>query len=283
TLITRDLYQVTAYTNYFMITETLKPTHAVEPGELERHLQLLMIGGSTIFPPNDPAPHFALTYGLHKRIAYLRSSNVTLPEEKEDFLKLELSKGVRTGQGGAQTREATEQKLRIPSTGTAFQIDSIAATIARTKNGEPEQVLILTTTADISTSELAKAIQIRLLPKREVEKTEETESESSDSESADQSNASDESEESESEETTESGKASKWQSPTDVPDDILEQAKRIEFTVVPSEKAQDRQHAFKIRVESEGELYVRVAKGVRAFGDYPLAEDYNAVVAVLKF
>src|SRR5206468_1814947 len=55
---------------------------------------------------------------------------------------------------------------------------------------------------------------------------------------------------------------------------------RIEFTVAPSEKAQDRQHAFKIRVESEGELYVRVAKGVRAFGDYPLAEDYNAIVAV---
>ena len=65
-----------------------------------------------------------------------------------------------------------------------------------------------------------------------------------------------------------------------MPDDVLEQARRIEFTVVPSERAQDRQHAFKIRVESEGELYVRVAKGVRAFGDYPLAEDYNAVVAV---
>src|SRR5204863_3253404 len=52
------------------------------------------------------------------------------------------------------------------------------------------------------------------------------------------------------------------------------------FTVVPSEKAQDRQHAFKIRVESQGELYVRIAKGVRTSGDYPLAEDYNAIVAV---
>src|SRR5436190_6248583 len=204
-----ELYQDPSDPTQRQITATLELTHAVDPGELERHLQLLMIGGSTIFPPNDRAPHFVLTYGLHKRIAYLRSSNVTLPEEKEDFLKLELSKGVRTAQGGAETREATEQKLRIPSTGTAFQIDSIAATIARTKNGEPEQVLILTTTADISSSELAKAIQIRLLPKREAEKTEETESESSDSETADQTNASDEntrranSEEDESDETTE--------------------------------------------------------------------------------
>src|SRR5205814_4330276 len=212
-----QLYQDPANPTQRQITATLELTHAIEPGELDRHLQLLMIGGSTIFPPNDPAPHFALTYGLHKRIAYLRSSNVTLPEEKEDFLKLELSKGVRTAQGGAESREAAEQKLRIPSTGTAFQIDSIAATIARTKNGEPEQVLILTTTADISSSELAKAIQIRLLPKREAEKTEETESQNSDSETADQSSSSSdenaqsaESEEDESSETTESDQATKW-------------------------------------------------------------------------
>src|SRR6266446_4106290 len=226
-----QLYQDPANPTQRQITATLELTHSVEPGELDRHLQLLMIGGSTIFPPNDPAPHFALTYGLHKRIAYLRSSNVTLPE-KEDFLKLELSKGVRTAQGGAKTSQATEDKLRIPSNGTAFQIESIAGTIARSKNGEPVQIVILNTTADISSSELAKAIQIRLLPKREAETTEETDSRSSDSDTADQSNASDEnaqsteSEEDESGETTESDQASKWQRPTDVPDDVLEQAKR---------------------------------------------------------
>src|SRR6266566_104766 len=283
-----ELYQDPANPIQRQVTATLKLTHEVEPGELDRHLQLLMIGGSAVFPPSDPAPHFALTYGLHRRLAYLRSSNVTLPD-KEDFMKLELSKGVRTAQGGAQTRDAAEQKLLIPSNGTAFQIKSIEGTIARNKAGEPEQVLILNTTADISSSDLAKAIQIRLLPKREAETTKETDSRSSDSETADQSNMSDEnaqsteSEEDESSETTESDQASKWQSPTDVPDDVLEQAKRIEFTVVPSEKAQDRQHAFKIRVESEGELYVRVPKGVRAFGGYPLAEDYNAIVAVPQY
>ena len=269
-----ELYQDPSDPTQRQITATLELTHAVDPGELERHLQLLMIGGSTIFPPNDPAPHFALTYGLHKRIAYLRSSNVTLPEDKEDFLKLELSKGVRTAQGGAETREAREQKLRIPSTGTAFQIDSIAATIARTKNGEPEQVLVLTTTADISSSELGKAIQIRLLPKRRVSEAEK-EAEVESSEAADQTGE----DSAASNEETDSGNESVgsqiketelWKSPTDVPDDVLEQAKRIEFTVVPSEKAQDKQHAFKIQVESEGELYVRVPKGVRASGDYRL-------------
>src|SRR6266704_1553576 len=215
-----ELYQDPANPTQRQITTTLELTHAVEPGELDRHIQLLMIGGSIVFPPSDSAPHFTLTYGLHRRLAYLRSSNVTLPD-KEDFMKIELSKGVRTAQGGAETRDTAEQKLLIPSNGTAFQIKSIEATIARNKNGEPEQVLILNTTADISSSELAKAIQIRLLPKREAEKNEESESESSDAGSAAQSSESDEnrqrveSEEDESGETTKSDNASKWQSPTD--------------------------------------------------------------------
>src|SRR5207245_9436030 len=106
------------------VTATLELTHAVEPGELDRHIQLEMIGGSAVFPPSDPAPHFTLSYGLHRRLAYLRSSNVTLPD-KEDFMKIELSKGVRTAQGGAQTRDAAEQKLRTPSNGNALQTKSI--------------------------------------------------------------------------------------------------------------------------------------------------------------
>src|SRR5215510_6533069 len=256
-----QLYQNPADPTQRQITATLELTHAVEPGELDRHIQMLMIGGSNVFPPSEPAPHFKLTYGLHKRLAYLRSSNVTLPE-REDFMKLNLSKGVRTAQGGAQTRDSAEEKVRIPSQETAFQIDSITSTIARNKNGEPEQVLILSTTADISSSELAKAVKIRLLPKRETETTGESESESTgdtesqspDSETADQSNEISQTAESEEEETEESDQASKWQSPAEVPDDVFEQAKQIEFTVVPSEKAQDRQHAFKIQIESEGEL-----------------------------
>src|SRR4029077_4025554 len=71
-----------------------------------------------------------------------------------------------------------------------------------------------------------------------------------------------------------------WKSADAVPDDILDDAKSIAFVALPSEKAQDRQHAFRVRVETDGELYVRVKKGVRAAGDYPLSEDYNAVVDV---
>src|SRR6059036_1055369 len=224
-----ELYQDPTNPTQRQVTATLELTHAVEPGELDRHLQLLMIGGSAVFPPPDPAPHFTLSYGLHRRTAYLRSSNVTLPD-KEDFMKIELSKGVRTAQGGAQTRDAAEQKLLIPSNGTAFQIKSIEGTIARNKAGEPEQVLILNTTADISSSELAKAIQIRLLPKRKLsdeEKAAEIETEGDPNQTSDDSAAGgDETESSDDSVGSQVKEAELWKSPTDVPDDVLEQARR---------------------------------------------------------
>src|SRR4030095_1979310 len=162
-----EIYQDPTNATRREISATLELTHAVDPGELERHVQLAMVGGSNIFPPNDPAPHFTTSYGLHHRIAYIHSSQIVLPEH-EDFLNLTLTKGLRTAQGGAQTRDAIEQKLRIPSVASMFQIDSIQTTVLRNKNGEPEQLIVLTSTADIGTRELSKALQIRLLPKRKL-------------------------------------------------------------------------------------------------------------------
>jgi alpha-2-macroglobulin len=253
------------------VTATFETTHPIEPGELDRHLQLATIGGSKIFSPNDPPPHFTFTYGLHRRLAYLRSSQVALPEE-EDFMKLALSKGVRTTQGGAQTRDEIEQKVRIPSLTTMFRIDSIDATVARDKSNEPEQVLVLSTTADINTRDLAKALEVRLLPKRKIPATE--------NETAEEPVEDTTEEEEGPSEPVAPLREKKWQSPAEVTDEALAQAKPLSITVVPSEKALDRQHAFRLRVETDGELYVRVGKGLRAAGDYRLAEDYKAVVPV---
>ena len=130
-----------------------------------------MVGGGTVFSPNDPGPHFTVSYGLHQRLAYIRSSPITLPEH-DDFMKLTLSEGVRAAQGRAPTRDTIEKKLRIPSVASMFRVDSINTTIARNKNGESEQLIILATSADISTRELAKAVEIRLLPKRHVSEAE---------------------------------------------------------------------------------------------------------------
>jgi uncharacterized protein YfaS (alpha-2-macroglobulin family) len=283
-----QLYQDPTNPALRQITATFELTHEIEPGELDRHLQLAMISGAKVFAPNDPAPHFTLSYGMHKRLVYLRSSPVALPEH-DDFAKLTVSKGVRTSQGGAETRDRLESKVAIPSNESMFKIDSIESTIVRNKNGEPEQVVLLTTTADISTRDLAKALEMRLLPKRPIPEDEKTEEESTNEnetvdETAEQS-PSDEDETASNEAPAESDlkESELWKSAADVPDEVFDEARPISYASLPSDKPQTKQHAFRIHVEREGELYIRVHKGVRAFGDYPLTDDYSAVVDVPAF
>jgi alpha-2-macroglobulin len=294
------LYQDPFDPAHRQVTATFELTHSIDPGELEKKVCLIMVGESSVFTPDDPAPHFAITYGLFRRTAYLRSSAVKLPE-REDFLKLVLSKGVRTVQGGAQTQSGLEQKIRIPSVATMFQISAVEGMIAPDKNGEPEQLLMIQTTADINTRELAKAIEVRFLPERkpspQVEKNKEGEDEESDEAEVDgdeDSLRNDVESDDFDEETgtqrwaarhyyyprSERKDEKRWKSPADVPEQVFAQAKPVEFTPVPSDKAQDQQHVLRIRVESNGELYVRIRKGVRAAGDYPLTQDHNTVLPV---
>ncbi|HKS31856.1 MAG TPA: alpha-2-macroglobulin [Chthoniobacterales bacterium] len=251
------------------VTATFEMTHRIEPGELERRVEFEMLGGSRIFAPTDPAPHFTVTYGLHNRLAYLRSSFVTLPE-REDWFKLRLNKGVRAAQSEAATCETLEEKLQIPSVATFFRIESARGEIVRNKHAEPEQIVILNTSAEIASRELAKSMELWLLPKRKVENAGSAENEAGD-------DSSDE------EQLTNEGAKSKWQSATDVSDEVLAAGKRIEFTTAPSDKERDTQHAFRVRIESDGELYLRVNKGVRAFGDYPLVNNFNAVIPVPEY
>ena len=60
-----ELYQDPANPTQRQVTATLELTHEVEPGELDRHLQLLMVGGSAVFPPSRSGAAFY----AHLRIA----------------------------------------------------------------------------------------------------------------------------------------------------------------------------------------------------------------------
>jgi uncharacterized protein YfaS (alpha-2-macroglobulin family) len=272
------------------VIATIDLTHAVEPGELDKHALLNMIGGSNVFAPNDPAPHFSILYGLHNRQAFLRSSPVVLPAA-EDWMRVTISQDLHTAQGGAEMKEAVEQKMLVPSKETAFKITSIDGSIVRNKEGEPEQILNVETSADISTTELAKALHIYLLPKREPEKTEtsteeeastDTSSEESTTEeSAEKETAKADEEESGSDEDGEkaddkSGET-KWANAEEVTDEILEQATVVKFTAIPTEKEHSRDHHFKFKLEGDGQLYVRIDKGVRARSGYDLVENFTNI------
>jgi len=272
------------------VIATVDLTHAVEPGELEKRATLNMIAGSNVFAPDDPAPHFSVVYGLHNRKAFLRSSPIVLPPS-EDWMRVAINKDLHTAQGGAELTESVEQKTLVPSKETAFKIKSIDGSIVRNKEGEPEQILNVETSADISTAELAKTLHIYLLPKREPEKTEESTEEESSADTSTEESTSDESaqnetaksdeEESGSDEdggtTDDKSSGLKWANAEEVTEEILEQATVVKFTAIPTEMEHARDHHFKFKLEGDGQLYVRIDKGLRARSGYDLVENFTNV------
>jgi uncharacterized repeat protein (TIGR01451 family) len=267
------------------VLATVDLSHSIEPGQIEKSLSLNMLGGSNVFAPNDTAPHFSVTLGQHNRQAFVRSSPVVLPAE-EDWMKLILAAALRTSQGGAQLHDPIEQKTQIPSKATAFQIKAVDSSIVRNKEGEPEQILNVETSSDIATPELAKALHIYLLPKRDAEKSEATEEESenttdSSEESSSQETAKTDEEttsDEESESADEKPTETKWANADEVTDEILEQATVVKFTAIPTEKEFARDHHFKFRLEGDGQLYVRIDKGLKARSGYDLVESHNNVI-----
>ena len=73
--------------------------------------------------------------------------------------------------------------------------------------------------------------------------------------------------------------AAKWANADEITDEILEQATVVKFTAIPTEKEHSRDHHFKFKLEGDGQLYVRIDKGLRARSGYDLAENFTNVVS----
>jgi len=260
-----EFYQDPTNASHKEVVATLQFSHPIAEGELEKHLHLSLVGGSQIFPPNTPP--FSVDYANHHRTAYIHSAPITLPE-LEDFMKVTIDTGMSTTQGGATLSKEVEEKVRIPNRFSLFRIDSVEGSVVEKESGEPEQVIVINTTADAKSEEVAKGLEIYLLPKKE--KTPDP-------------NAKDaprrfnqESDDDQAERTPQSG----WESPSQVTDEILKQSTLLPFTTLPTQHPLSRQHCFKIDQHQPGNLYIRLKKGIVADGDFILSEDFNSLIPV---
>ena len=228
------------------VVATLEFTHSVDLAEVQKNLSLSMVGGSPVLKAG--VPPFTADFGLHHRVVYIHSAPLSLPP-REDFMKVVLSKDMRTAQGGATLQEGFEKKVKIPDLYSFFHIEHATGQIVRNEEGDPEQFLVVETSVDAKSEGISKAIEAYLLPKRtKVENGEESEIE--------------------------------WSSPRQVDAEVLKGAKPVPLTLVPSKQETSKLHTLKLKLEAEGALYVKIRKGVRSLGDFELGSDYDSLVPV---
>ncbi|MBS0659007.1 MAG: alpha-2-macroglobulin [Verrucomicrobia bacterium] len=282
------LYQDPRDPSVKQITATILASHPVALAEVEKSLQLKVLGESAVLRPTAAGAAFTLAPGEHQRQFFLRSANVALPE-REDFVRLELPAGLPALKGGARTASAAEAKVRIPDLYSYFAVQSARGLIVNDKAGDPGQVLLVETTVTMKPEQFAAGVELFLLPARNPRIVREaptpTESESSDE---DEEGSRRRERDSDEDDSTE-GEARSVEAVPEVPafdewkagevtDEVLAASEKVALTLVPSAEPLASSHAFRFRTAREGLLFVRVKKGLKAAGGYLLRNDFFTVL-----
>ncbi len=123
---------------------------------------LSLLGGSDVF---GAAPKHVRRHLRSARSPRLHPQRAALPPAARRFHEMIVRQGVATTQGGARTKREFDSKVRLPDIRSFFKIENVEGRIVRnTENNEPEQIILISTTAVAKSEEIQKALHLYLLP-----------------------------------------------------------------------------------------------------------------------
>jgi len=245
----QDPEQVTLRKAVFDITFTFP----VNQKSFEKNIQLearnidsgfltKMFGGSK--------NNFTVTYSTNRMTASVHSDPLPIPETASS-LTLVIAAGTAAERGGNAYEREIKQAVHIPGLHN-LSITEMASMIVTGENGEPENVLRMTTGMSVRQSEMDRAVSAWLLPLKHKKPDEEQET-------------------------------IVWDDLNDVTDEVLKQATPVTLTAIPSEREANEAHAYKFSAEPGRYMFVRIAKGLSSVGGYQLGDVRNDIVRVKHF
>jgi uncharacterized protein YfaS (alpha-2-macroglobulin family) len=196
---------------------------------------------------------FTLTSDKYQLDFYLSSENLSVPKNSQKMI-VTLDKGVKAIAGGPSSDTSKKVSVSVPSRFEALHITNSVLTFARNEKYEPEQILVINTSADARTEDVAKKLSIQLLP-------------------ADRP-------------AVEGDKPERryhWVSISEVTPEALKSASEVPFQIVPSENEWSRVHTFKIQTEVERGLYVDLKEGLVGLGGYEIKDRHENVIWVPSY
>ncbi len=228
------------------IVATIQLSHPVDKAPFEKALSMTMRPSGENITTQPKTYDFSVTYDKNYREAYIQSEAISLPEQP-NYMQLSLAKGVRSLLGGEASKEAVDSKVLIPDV-YSFLKASSSIQIVRNEQNEPEQVVMLEFTDDISDKELAEKMSIYLLPEKQP-----------------------------------GSNKHHWRSPREVKARALKLSKKLNYVVIPNEKNYSKLHSFKVDVPENRYLYVKIDKGLTSVNRFVHASFYDSVLTVPEY
>ncbi len=228
--------------NLKKVVATFGFSHPVDPATFEKAMGMRFVPGDK----QDPAKSWPLrvSYDKLKARAFVHSAPLP-PPRKTSQLVVKLGKGTRAARGGDAFAQEIEKAVEVPGLYNFVNIARVAVTLVDNERYEPEQILMVEASAGVTAPELTRTLKATLLP-----------------------------------ETDDKGKRPSWHDPDAVTPQDLARGQALSLAAVASEKEHDVLHSFRFNATVGRRIYVRIDKGMRAFGGYILGETVQRIVEV---
>jgi uncharacterized protein YfaS (alpha-2-macroglobulin family) len=217
-------------------------SHPVDAGSLEPRIALRLEDGAGT---KLPAPSFTVTYDDARLKAWVHSQPLQIPENGGK-VHLAVDPGVASSLGGPASEARIASQVALPSL-YSVAIESASATLVENERYEPEQVLVVEFNNPMKDTDVAAGASLWLLPERNPEHKESV--------------------------------PYPW-GEGEVTEAVLKQSKRLAFTALPTEREFSPVHSFRYKAPPGRRLYLRVNRGLKAFGGFILGKPYATVQRV---
>ena len=229
-------------------------SHAVDTVDFEKRITLRMAGQKEGFLGLGAKSYpYKVTYNKFKGEAYIHSDPVEIPA-KDSSMKLVIDSGVRSMFGGPELKKKLERDVTVPGMFNFFRIQSAQLTLVRNERYEPEQVLVVQTTAGVEEARLQKNLSVFMLPKdRPALQNQPVQ------------------------------KDYRYSQVEEIGPEILKAAEKVTLEPLPTDREYATLHSFKYKAEVGRTLYIKLDKGIESFGGYILANTFDTLAAVPDF
>jgi len=233
---------------------TVKFTHSVNPSSLEKRVRLHRSDQKAGFlGVGAKAYPFTVSYDKYRGEGYIHSKPMEIPE-KDMSMTVEIDSSVHAERGGPGTDEKLERTVAIPGKFDFLRVESAEVTLVRNERYEPEQVLVIQTTGGVQDTEILKNLTAYVLPQdRPAFQGQPAE------------------------------KDFPWSDPAIIGPEVLNRSQRLQLIPLPADREYAVMHSFKFTAPPGRHLYVRLKKGIQAFGGYLLAKDFDVISPIPDF
>ena len=247
-----EFYQDPVDPNLKRVVLKLTFSHPVDTASLAKQVSLKMEGASGGLFQGLKSMPFTVAADKKRLTASILSGPLEIPA-KDALMRVAVDAGVRSSRGGPGTEVGLEQRIQIPGL-FSLAVQNAELTLVRNERYEPEQVLVLSTSADVGEKDIQQSVSAWVLPIYNP--------------------------------TTPADQRTRpyiWDRPEIIGPEILKLSTPLTLTPIPAEREYTARAAFKYEGDPGRFIYVRVTKGLRSFGGYVLGETWDRTAYIPPF